>query len=148
MIFKLTCGWEYPSCPGFGPHKRNNSSHYPYPLWPVRKNQHTITVYIVLTSMIKNISYPRSVVVYLSPLLIKLISHKPLFYSLKETTTTQIIKTPKTRIQKKDESLMITFLSHFTNKLQTKYTKPSTLTKTQRHIIESGKHIQTTQPVI
>lgn len=54
----------------------------------------------------------------------------------------------KNQNPKKDESLMITFLSHFTNKLQTKYTKPSTLTKTQRHIIESGKHIQTTQPVI
>ena len=59
-----------------------------------------ITVYIGLTSMIKNISYPRSVVIYLSPLLIKLISYKPLFYSLKEITTTQTIKTPKTRIPK------------------------------------------------
>ena len=40
------------------------------------------------------------------------------------------------------------FLSNLTNKLQTKYTKPNTLTKTQRYIIESGKQIQTTQPVI
>ncbi|CAG7875737.1 unnamed protein product, partial [Brassica rapa] len=36
-----------------------------------------IIIYIVLTSIIKNISYPNSVVVYLSPLLIKLILHKP-----------------------------------------------------------------------
>uniref|UniRef100_A0A0D3A9W0 Uncharacterized protein n=1 Tax=Brassica oleracea var. oleracea TaxID=109376 RepID=A0A0D3A9W0_BRAOL len=43
----------------------------------IRKKQSThnvlyINVYIVLTSTIKNISYPRSVVVYLSLLLIKL----------------------------------------------------------------------------
>ena len=63
-----------------------------------------ITLYIVLTSIIKNIFYPRSVVVYLSLLLIKLILYKILFYSLKETTTTQTIKTSKTRIPKKDES--------------------------------------------
>ena len=70
-----------------------------------------IIIHIVLTSIIKNISYPNSVVVYLSPLLIKLILHKLLFYSLKETTTTQTIKTPKPRIKKKkDESLMITSL--------------------------------------
>ena len=72
----------------------------------IRKKQSThkslyITVYIVLTSIIKNISYPRFVVVYLSPLLINLILHKSLFYCLKETTITQKIKTPKTRIPKK-----------------------------------------------
>ena len=60
-----------------------------------------IIIYIVLTSIIKNIFYPNFVVVYLSPLLIKLILHRPLFYNLKETTTTQTIKTPKTRIPKK-----------------------------------------------
>ena len=60
-----------------------------------------IIIYIVLISIIKNISYPNYVVVYLSPLLIKLILHKPLFYSLKETTTTQTIKTPKIKIPKK-----------------------------------------------
>ncbi|KAL0645458.1 hypothetical protein Bca4012_043749 [Brassica carinata] len=53
-----------------------------------RKKQSThnsiyIIIYIVLTSIIKNIFYPNSVVVYLSRLLIKLILHKPLFYSLK-----------------------------------------------------------------
>ena len=107
----------------------------------IRKKQSThnslyIIIYIVLTSIIKNISYPKYVVVYLSPLLIKLILHKPLFDSLKETTTTQTIKTPKTRIPKKDESLMITsfFLSNLRNKLQNKYIKPITSTKTQRHI--------------
>ncbi|CAG7883929.1 unnamed protein product [Brassica rapa] len=72
----------------------------------IRKKQSThnslyITIYIVLTSIIKNISYPNFVVVYLSPLLIKLILHKPLFYNLKKTTTTQTIKTPKTIIPKK-----------------------------------------------
>ncbi|KAL0757022.1 hypothetical protein Bca101_094690 [Brassica carinata] len=72
----------------------------------IRKKQSThdslyIFIYIVLTSIIINISYPKSVVVYLSPLLIKLILHRSLFYSLKETTTTQTIKTPKTRIPKK-----------------------------------------------
>ena len=72
----------------------------------IRKKQSThnslyIIIYIVLTSIIKNIFYPRFVVVYLSLLLIKLILHKPLFYSLKETTITQTIKTPKTRIPKK-----------------------------------------------
>ncbi|KAG5397855.1 hypothetical protein IGI04_019669, partial [Brassica rapa subsp. trilocularis] len=72
----------------------------------IRKKQSThnfiyIIIYIVLTSIIKNISYPKSVVVYLSSLLIKLIINKHLFYSLKETTTTQTIKTPKTRIPKK-----------------------------------------------
>nr|VDD44326.1 unnamed protein product [Brassica oleracea] len=51
----------------------------------IRKKQSThnslyTTVYIVLTSIIKNISYPRFVVVYLSPLLINLILHKSLFY--------------------------------------------------------------------
>ncbi|CAG7889131.1 unnamed protein product [Brassica rapa] len=65
-----------------------------------RKKQSThnslyIIIYIVLTSIIKNIFYPNFVVVYLSPLLIKLILQKPLFYCLKETTTTQTIKTPK-----------------------------------------------------
>ncbi|KAG5393637.1 hypothetical protein IGI04_023600 [Brassica rapa subsp. trilocularis] len=40
-----------------------------------------IIIYIVLTSIIKNIFYPNYVVVYLSPLLIKLILHKPLFYT-------------------------------------------------------------------
>ena len=107
----------------------------------IRKKQSThnslyIIIYIVLTSIIKNIFYPKYVVVYLSPLLIKLILHKPLFDSLKETTTTQTIKTPKTRIPKKDESLMITsfFLSNLRNKLQNKYIKPITSTKTQRHI--------------
>ena len=60
-----------------------------------------ITVYIVLTSIIKNISYPRFVVVYLSLLLINLILHKSLFYCLRETTINQTIKTPKTRIPKK-----------------------------------------------
>ena len=72
----------------------------------IRKQQSThnylyITVYIVLTSIIRNISYPRYVVVYLYPLLIKLILHKPLFYSLKETIITPTIKIPKTRIPKK-----------------------------------------------
>ena len=52
----------------------------------IRKKQSThnflyIIVYIVLTSIIKNISYTKYVVVYLSLLLIKLILHKPLFYS-------------------------------------------------------------------
>ncbi|WZZ00739.1 hypothetical protein YC2023_073067 [Brassica napus] len=60
-----------------------------------------IIIYIVLTSIIKNIFYPNYVVVYLSPLLIKLILHKHLFYSFKETSTTQTIKTPKARIPKK-----------------------------------------------
>jgi len=64
-------------------------------------NSFYIIIYIVLTSIIKNISYQKYVVVYLSPLLIKLILHKPLFYRLKETTTSQTIKTPKTRIPKK-----------------------------------------------
>ena len=55
--------------------------------------------------MIKNISYPKSVVVYLSLLLIKLVLHKPLFYSFKKTTTTETIKTPKLESKKKkDES--------------------------------------------
>ncbi|KAG5383739.1 hypothetical protein IGI04_035209 [Brassica rapa subsp. trilocularis] len=72
----------------------------------IRKKQSThnflyIIIYIVLTSIIKNISYPNSVVVYLSPLLINLILHKPLFCSLKETTTTQTIKSPKARILNK-----------------------------------------------
>ena len=72
----------------------------------IRKKQSThnflyITIYIVLTSIIKNISYPRFVVVYLSILLINIILHKSLFYSLKETTITQTTKTPKTRIPKK-----------------------------------------------
>ncbi|CAG7888382.1 unnamed protein product [Brassica rapa] len=72
----------------------------------IRKKQSThsylyIIIYIVLTSIIKNISYSNYVVVYLFPLLSKLILHKFLFYSLKETTTTHTIKTPKTRILKK-----------------------------------------------
>ena len=95
-----------------------------------------IIIHIVLTSIIKNISYPNSVVVYLSPLLIKLILHKLLFYSLKETTTTQTIKTPKTRIKKKRRIINdhLSFLLNLRNKLQNKYTKPTTSTKAQRHI--------------
>ena len=106
----------------------------------IRKKQSThnpfyITVYIVLKSIIKNISYPRYVVAYLSLLLIKLILHKTLFYSLRETTTIQTIKTPKTRIPKRRIiNVHLSFLSNFTNKLQNKYTKPITSTKTQRHI--------------
>ncbi|CAG7862203.1 unnamed protein product [Brassica rapa] len=72
----------------------------------IRKKQSThnflyIIIYIVLTSIIKNISYPNFVVVYLSPLLIKLILHKLLFYSLKKIKAIQTIKTPKSKIPKR-----------------------------------------------
>ena len=117
----------------------------------IRKKQSThnflyIIIYIVLTSIIKNISYPNYVVVYLSPLLIKLILHKPLFYSLKETTTTQTIKTPKTRIPKKDESLMTTSLFCLILEInfKTNISNQSPQLKLNDTYIESAKQIQTT----
>ena len=94
-----------------------------------------IIIYIVLTSIIKKISYLRFVVVYLSPLIINLIIHKSLFYNLKETTITQTIKHQKLESQKRRIiNDHLSFLSNLRNKLQNKYTKPITSTKTQRHI--------------
>ena len=122
----------------------------------IRKKQLThnslyIIIYIVLTSIIKNIFYPNYVVVYLSPLPIKLILHKPLCYSLKETTTTQIIKSPKTRIQKKRRTINDHF-SFFYLILQinfkTNIPNQSPQLKLNDTYIESAEQIQTTRPTI
>ena len=101
-----------------------------------------IIIYIVLTSIIKNISYPNFVVVYLSPLLIKLILHKLLFYSLKEITTTQTIKTPKTRMTPLFFCLILEI--HF----KTNIPNQSPQLKLNDTYIKPAKKIQTTRPAI
>ncbi|KAG5414989.1 hypothetical protein IGI04_002556 [Brassica rapa subsp. trilocularis] len=68
------CGCTNPLCPGPSPKKQLESlsvSSLTHKKQSTHNSLH-IFVYIVLTSMIKNISYPKSVVVYLSLLLIKL----------------------------------------------------------------------------
>ena len=117
----------------------------------IRKKQYThnflyIIVYIVLTSIIKNISYPRFVVVYLYPLLINLILHKSLFYSLKETTITQTIKTPKTRIPKKRRIIndRLSFCLILQINFKTNILNQSTQLKFNDTYIDPAKQIQTT----